>query len=88
MNQAVELSLQVFSLVLTISGIFCTIIGLITVIQWLKTPPEPNDQSNRVNNIMSWWIGLTRPDVVGKCYRAFKQDVMKNVDDIEKIKDN
>jgi hypothetical protein len=75
---------QALQWLLIAAGLFCTAIGLITVVQWLRTPPEPNDQSNRVNNIMSWWIGLTRPDVLGKAYRAFKNDVMDNISAIER----
>jgi hypothetical protein len=72
--------------VLMLGGLVCTLIGLLTVIHWVKTPPEPNDQSNRINNITSWWIGLTRPDVIGRAYRAFRQDVMDNVTDVEQSK--
>ena len=70
-------------IVMIIGGLFTTIIGIVTVVQWLRTPNEPNDQSNRINNIMSWWIGLTRPDIVGHHYFAFQQDVMDNVEDIQ-----
>lgn len=70
--------------VLMVSGLFCTLLGLLTVVHWFKTPTTPNDPSNRINNIMSWWIGLTRPDVMGTAYKAFRQDVMDNVEDVEK----
>jgi hypothetical protein len=70
--------------VLIVAGLVCTGIGLLTVFQWVKTPDAPSDDSNRINNITSWWIGLTRPEVMGKAYKAFRQDVMANVEDVEK----
>lgn len=73
----------IFQLVLMVSGIFCTLLGLLTVVHWFKTPSAPSDTSNRINNISSWWIGLTRPEVLGNAYRMFRQDVMDNVDDLE-----
>lgn len=72
-----------FLIVLCLGGIFTQLLGLITVVQWVKTPNEPNDESNRINNITSWWIGLTRPEVMGKAWFAFQQDVMDNIDDVE-----
>ena len=69
--------------VLQLAGITCTLIGILTVFHWFKTPTPPSDDSNRINNIQSWWIGLTRPDVLARSYKAFRQDVMKNIEDIE-----
>jgi hypothetical protein len=74
---------QLCLIVLMLAGLVCTMIGLITCVQWFRTPKAPNDDSNRINNIMSWWIGLTRPDVMGKAYKAFRQDVMDNINDVE-----
>jgi len=55
------------------------LIGLLTVVYWAKKPKSPADDSNRINNIVSWWIGLTRPEVLAKYYRFFRNDVMENV---------
>jgi len=63
------------------------LIGLLTFFWWFKAAKEPADTSNRVNNIASWWIGLTRPDVLGKAYRFFRQDIMDNIEAVEKDKD-
>jgi len=76
--------LNIFLITLLTAGTFCTIIGLLTVIYWLKPADEPNDKSNRINNITSWWIGLTRPEVLGTSYKLFRQDVMDNVEDVNK----
>ncbi len=76
----------IFLFVLQLAGTVCTMIGLVTVVQWFRTPKAPADDSNRINNISSWWIGLTRPDVMGKAYKYFRQDVMDNIESVEKDK--
>ena len=63
-------------------------IGVLTILYWFKTPKPPSDDSNRINNIVSWWIGLTRPYVMAHAYNFFRQDVMKNIEDVEKVVDN
>lgn len=62
------------------------LIGLLTFFWWFKPAKEPADTSNRIGNISSWWIGLTRPDVLAKSYKYFQQDIMDNVEDVEKKK--
>ena len=57
-----------------------SMLGLLTVWYWFKPPRAPNDASNRINNVTSWWIGLTRPDVLGRAYKAFRNDVMDNIE--------
>jgi uncharacterized BrkB/YihY/UPF0761 family membrane protein len=74
-----SLFLNIFLIVLIVAGIFCTLIGILTVFHWFKTPKMPADDSNRLNNIASWWIGLTRPNVLAKSYRYFRNDIMENV---------
>ncbi len=66
--------------VLMLAGIFCTALGLLTVFHWVKKPIPPNDLSNRINNIKSWWIGLTRPDVLGRSYDEFSKDVLAQIE--------
>ena len=78
--------LNVFLIVLMLAGIFCTLIGMLTVLHWFKTPKMPADDSNRLNNIASWWIGLTRPNVLAKSYKYFRNDILDNVDSVEKDK--
>ena len=65
---------------LAIAGSFFTMLGLLTVWYWLKPARMPADASNRINNIQSWWIGLTRPDVLARAYKAFRNDVMDNLE--------
>lgn len=69
---------------LALAGLFPTIIGTLTVFYWLKPAKPPADTSNRVNNIASWWIGLTRPDVLAASYKFFRQDIMDNVIELER----
>ena len=76
--------LSLFLFLLSVGGIFFTLLGMLTVFHWFKTPQAPSDDSNRINNIMSWWIGLTQPDVLASAYKAFRQDVMQNIEDVEK----
>ena len=65
-----------------------TLIGSITVFYWFKKPKDPADESNRINNIVSWWVGLTRPELMANQYKAFRQDVMKNIKDVEENENN
>lgn len=72
---------NIFLTILSVAGIFCTLIGMLTVFYWFKTPPQPNDSSNRINNIQSWWVGLTRPNVLGEAYnKHFSKDVMEQIE--------
>jgi len=70
--------------ILQLCGVFFTLLGIFTVIHWFKTPKMPADDSNRINNIKSWWIGLTRPEVMAKSWKAFRQDEMDNIEDVGK----
>lgn len=87
MDTALLFGWQLLQLVLIGSGLFCTLIGALTVFHWFKQPTFPNDDSNRINNIAAWWIGLTRPEVLGQYHKFFRQDVMKNVTDVDKTSD-
>lgn len=71
----------VLLVVLLIAGIFSTLIGIITIFHWCKTPKY---STNRINNISSWWVGLTRPEVLGECYKYFRQNLLDNVDDVDR----
>lgn len=76
--------LKIFLITLLIAGTFSTLLGLLTIFYWIKPADKPNDESNRINNITSWWIGLTRPEVLGTSYKLFRQDVMDNIKDVDK----
>lgn len=72
--------INIFLNVLAFGGTFCTLLGILTVFHWVKKPSKPNDQSNRINNIQSWWLGLTRPEILGKAYDHFKKDVKEQME--------
>ena len=78
-----DILLTIFLSTLIIAGLFCTLIGLLTMFHWFKTPTAPSDDSNRINNISSWWIGLTRPEVLATSYQYFKNDLLDNVKSVE-----
>jgi hypothetical protein len=80
----VTIALNIFLVVLIAAGTFCTLIGMLTVFHWFKTPQAPADDSNRLNNIASWWIGLTRPNVLANSYKYFQNDILDNVEKVEK----
>lgn len=80
--------LTLFINTLLIAGTFCTLLGILTVFHWFKSPKAPSDSSNRINNITSWWFGLTRPDILARSYTFFQQDMLDNVEDVEKVKNN
>ena len=82
----VTIALNIFLVVLIVAGTFCTLIGMLTVFHWFKTPKAPADDSNRLNNIASWWIGLTRPNVLAKSYKYFQNDILDNVEKVEQSK--
>jgi hypothetical protein len=77
------LLLNTFLIILIVAGMFCTLLGMLTVFHWFKTPKMPADDSNRLNNIASWWIGLTRPNVLATSYAYFKNDLLKNINKVE-----
>lgn len=84
MQEALHYGWIALQWLLIIAGLMCTGLGLLTIIQWFQTPKAPSDDSNRINNVTSWWIGLTRPEVMAHAYKAFRQDVLKNIEDVEK----
>lgn len=59
-------------------------IGVYTVFHWKQKPPEGNDDTNRINNIISWHIGTTRPEVMGKAWRLFQLDVFETLEAVQR----
>lgn len=80
----ISLLFDIFLGTLCLAGTFCTLLGLFTVIQWMRPSKTPADESNRIGRIRSWWFGLTRPEILASSYRAFRQDELDNVIDVEK----
>jgi len=82
-NEILGIGWQALQVVMIIGGLFTTSIGILTVFYWIKTPKAPSDGSNRLNSITAWWIGLTRPDVLARSYKFFRQDALENVEEAE-----
>tara|TARA_Y100000310_G_scaffold134847_1_gene133763 strand:- start:342 stop:596 length:255 start_codon:yes stop_codon:yes gene_type:complete len=78
---------KIFTSLLLLGGIFVLCIGLLTVFYWVKPSKRPADESNRINRISSWWIGLTRPEMLAKEYKYFQQDVVDNIESVQRDKD-
>ena len=74
-------------IILFIVGFVPWSIGMLTFFYWFKKPPEGNDSSNRINNITSWWVGLTRPEVLGKYWKMFQMDIKQIMDAVQKMYD-
>lgn len=81
MEEILSWTWLIFQLCLMSAGSFCTLLGLLTVFYWVKSPKPPADTSNRINNITVWWIGLTRPHVLAKHYKPLRHDVLDNLED-------
>ena len=78
---------KIFTSLLLLGGIFVLCVGLLTVFYWVKPSKHPADESNRINRISSWWIGLTRPEVMAWEYKYFRQDVMDNIESVQRDQD-
>jgi|GEM_PF-2457983 hypothetical protein len=70
-------------LIAYISLIFPCAIGIMTIYFWCKKPKPPADDSNRINNITAWWIGLTRPEVLAMSLKYFGNDVLENIKKVQ-----
>ncbi len=70
--------------ILLIATLPLTLIGSITVFYWIKKPKAPADESNRINNVVAWWVTLRHPQLYASAYKFFRQDVVENINDVEK----
>ena len=78
----IELLLTIFSATLLISGIFCTLVGLLTVIQiFVRSKKPPADSSNRIGHLRLWWFALTRPGLFVDTFPWLKNDELDNFKD-------
>ena len=70
--------LDIFLNLLTISGIFATLIGLIVMIAVARGQKLPADESNRINHIRLIWFALTRPRLFVGVFPWLKNDELEN----------
>lgn len=66
---------------LAFAGLFPLIIGIITVFSWLKCGKPPYDQSNRINNILLWWLATRKDERFLEIYPWLKGDVRDSLKD-------
>lgn len=62
----------------------CFLLGALDFFYFIKKPKLPADESNRINNVVLWWIVKTRPELITSKYKFFKNDVMDNINEVEK----
>lgn len=78
-----ELLINIFLWMLTISGIFVLLIGMITVGSWGLRTKHPADTSNRINRIRIWWFAVSAPHRFANCsgFTWLKGDERDNLKD-------
>ena len=75
----IEILIFSIILILLVSGLMVSLLGLITIVQFIKTKPAPMDSSNRINHIRLWWFALTRPELFTGQFPWLKQDELDNI---------
>lgn len=58
-----------------------SLLGLVLVIQIVRTPPPPVDASNVINRIRLVWFALTRQNLFVDLFPWLKNDELENFDD-------
>lgn len=64
---------------LAIAGIFSTLVGLVTLVQFARNKKLPMDESNRINHIRLWWFALTRPELFVSQFEWLTKDELDNM---------
>lgn len=65
--------------ILEIAGTFCTLIGLLTVVQiFILNKKGPADKSNRIGHLRLWWFALTKPELFVSEFPWLKNDEEDN----------
>jgi UPF0716 family protein affecting phage T7 exclusion len=73
--------LIILAIILAISGIIATLIGLVTLLQFVRNKIPPADESNRINHIRLWWFVITRPELFVDTFPWMKNDEYDNIKD-------
>jgi len=58
---------------------FPTLIGILTIIQWVRPGKPPTDASNIINRIRLWWFALTRQEMFVPVCPWLNHDELDNV---------
>ena len=66
--------------VLAVAGTFCTLIGLLVMVQIFVVPKKyPMDKSNRINHLRLVWFALKAPHKFTEMYPWLTRDEGDNV---------
>lgn len=69
-----------FAVTLMVAGLFATLLGLITIVHFVRAKRKPMDESNRINHVRLWWFALTRPELfVSDQFDWLKNGEHKNI---------
>lgn len=68
-------------MLLSVGGLAATLIGVITIVQFVRAKKAPMDESNRINHIRLWWFALTRPELFVDRFPWLKNDELENFPD-------
>jgi len=71
----------ILQFILTLAGVFFTLIGLFTFYHLLRPQKAPADSSNRINKFRLWWFALTREDKFAERFAWLRNDEWDNVAD-------
>ena len=71
--------IDLFLNLLTIAGIFCLLVGMMTVFSWCLPLKKPADTSNRFNRIRLWWFHVSAPHRFAHCFPWMKGDEVDNM---------
>lgn len=67
-------------MLLTLSGMFMIVVGLLTMFHlFVRSKRAPMDSSNRINHLRLWWFVLTRPELFVSTFPWLKNDEFDNV---------
>ena len=81
MWEYIHMMLDILVVMLTFSGIFVMIIGMMTVFSWALRVKAPADKSNRINRIRLWWFCISAPHRFTGNFEWMKGDEIDNLKD-------
>ena len=76
-----DVLIDLFLYMLTTSGIFVLLIGMMTVGSWALRVAAPADKSNRINRIRLWWFAISAPHRFTGNFEWLKGDEIDNLKD-------
>lgn len=71
--------LSILVTLLTIGGLFFTLLGMFVIYHIVRPQHAPADTSNRINKIRLFWFVLTREELFVDTFSWLKNDELDNV---------